>query len=34
MKSIDDANIDFVQTYDLWKDRYHHGQLVEQPPRR
>ena len=28
VKSIDDANINFVQTYDLWKDRYHHGQLV------
>ena len=28
VKSIDDANINFVQTYDLWKDSYHHGQLV------
>jgi hypothetical protein len=28
VRSIDDQNINFVQTYDLWKDRYHHGQLV------
>src|SRR5215210_4794467 len=28
VKSIDDPNINFVQTYDLYKDRYEHGQMV------
>jgi hypothetical protein len=28
VKSIDDPNINFVQTYDLWKDRYQDGHLT------
>jgi hypothetical protein len=28
VRSIDDPNINFVQTYDLWRDRYHDGRVV------
>jgi hypothetical protein len=28
VRSIDDPNINFVQTYDLWRDRYEHGRVV------
>jgi uncharacterized protein DUF4331 len=28
VRSIDDPNINFVQTYDLYKDRYRHGHVV------